>query len=46
MSSRVLRRRKKVVARALVIGFAAETENLIENAKAKTGAQGMRLDCR
>jgi len=30
----------------LVIGFAAETEHLIDNAKAKTQAQGLRLDRR
>ena len=30
----------------LVIGFAAETEHLIDNAKAKLDAQGLRLDRR
>ena len=30
----------------LVIGFAAETEHLIDNAKAKIRAQGLRLDRR
>ena len=31
---------------ALVVGFAAETENVVANAKAKRAAQGLRLDPR